>query len=277
MATVKAAIARKNLAADELQAIIDGAKAEIARLQSEIARVQKARDDLALPHLLKRVNDLVAQLQTFYDKINAVKAQIPPEEARIAGYLQEISILEKQNNDNRNRISNDNLKLTQTNNLIKDLETRLQEARNLQANLAASIVAAQAAINDNNTKIANIRATIDEINAKIRALQDTRDALSKSANSLEVDVQRARTDLSVAQAKDQTYLDQIREFQRLINAQQPRLVDDDLRKLRDLINNLNNSLPKIQNQINREYYYCYGAGKVETINTGSVVVYVVKG
>ena len=32
LGTIKAAIARKNLAADELQAIIDGAKAEIARL-----------------------------------------------------------------------------------------------------------------------------------------------------------------------------------------------------------------------------------------------------
>ena len=50
-----------------------------------------------------------------------------------------------------------------------------------------------------------------------------------------------------------------------------------MRKLRDLINNLNNSIPQIQNQINREYYYCYGAGKVETITTGSVIVYVVKG
>ena len=80
-------IARKNLAADELQAIIDGAKAEIARLQGEIARVQKARDDLRLPALLSKVNDLVAQLQVLFDKINAVKAQIPPEEARIAGFL----------------------------------------------------------------------------------------------------------------------------------------------------------------------------------------------
>ena len=87
LGTVKAAMARKNLAADELQAIIDGAKAEIARLQGEIARVQKARDDLRLPALLSKVNDLVAQLQVLFDKINAVKAQIPPEEARIAGFL----------------------------------------------------------------------------------------------------------------------------------------------------------------------------------------------
>jgi hypothetical protein len=45
--------------------------------------------------------------------------------------------------------------------LIKDLELRLQEAKDLKANLTASIAASQAAINENNAKIANIRATID--------------------------------------------------------------------------------------------------------------------
>jgi hypothetical protein len=45
--------------------------------------------------------------------------------------------------------------------LIKELETRLQEAKDLKANLTASIASSQAAINDNNTKISNIRATID--------------------------------------------------------------------------------------------------------------------
>jgi cell division protein FtsB len=161
--------------------------------------------------------------------------------------------------------------------LIKDLENRLQEAKDLQTSLAASIAASQAIINDNNTKIANIRNTIDEINAKIRNLRDTLDALNKSANTLEVDVSRARTDLSVAQAKDKTYGDQIKDFQNQINVQTPKLVDDDLKKLRVLIDNLNNTIPQIQNQINREYYYCYGAGKVDTVTTGSVIVYVVKG
>jgi hypothetical protein len=43
LGTIKAAITRKNLAADQLATIIDGAKAEIARLQGEIARVQRER------------------------------------------------------------------------------------------------------------------------------------------------------------------------------------------------------------------------------------------
>jgi len=220
------------------------------------------RDDLKLPDLFKNVNDLVAKLDDFYNKIYTVKSQIPPEEARIAGYLKEIDILTKQNSDNQNRISNDNLKLVQTNNLIRDIQTRLQDAKDLRDSLTASIAANTALIKDNNTKIANIRVSIDEVNAKIRGLKDTLDGLNKAANTLEVDVQRARTDLSVAQAKDKVFADQIKDFQNQITVQQPRLRDDDLLKLRTLITNLTLTLPQIQNQINREYYYCYGAGKV---------------
>ena len=220
------------------------------------------RDDLKLPDLFKNVNDLVAKLDDFYNKIYTVKSQIPPEEARIAGYLKEIDILTKQNSDNQNRISNDNLKLVQTNNLIRDIQTRLQDAKDLRDSLTASIAANTALIKDNNTKIANIRVSIDEVNAKIRGLKDTLDGLNKAANTLEVDVQRARTDLSVAQAKDKVFADQIKDFQNQITVQQPRLRDDDLLKLRTLITNLTLTVPQIQNQINREYYYCYGAGKV---------------
>ncbi len=86
LGSVKNAIQRKNLYADQLASIIDGAKAEIARLQGEIARVQKDRDALDLPGLQNKVNDLVAKLKVLYDQINATKAQIPPEEARVAGY-----------------------------------------------------------------------------------------------------------------------------------------------------------------------------------------------
>lgn len=86
LGSVKAAIQRKNLYADQLASIIDGAKAEIARLQDEIARVQKDRDALGIPDLQNKVNNLVNKLQILYNQINAVKAQIPPEEARVAGY-----------------------------------------------------------------------------------------------------------------------------------------------------------------------------------------------
>lgn len=40
---------------------------------------------------------------------------------------------------------------------------------------------------------------------------------------------------------------------------------------------MNKVIPNINGDINREYYYCYGAGKVETQTVGSTVVYVVRG
>lgn len=86
LGTVKAAIQRKTLLADQLQSIIDGARAEIKRLEDEIARIQSERDALGIPDIEARINDIVLRLQNLYNQINAVKAQIPPEEARIVGY-----------------------------------------------------------------------------------------------------------------------------------------------------------------------------------------------
>lgn len=78
LGSVKNAIQRKTLVADQLQAVIEGAKAEIARLQDEINRTQKDRDALRLPDLDARVNDLSAKLTLLYSQINAVRDQIPP-------------------------------------------------------------------------------------------------------------------------------------------------------------------------------------------------------
>lgn len=277
LGSVKGAIARKNLAADELAAIIAGAKAEIARLQGEIARANAERVALRIPDIEARIADLVARLNNFYNQINAVRAQIPPEEARIAGYEKELSTLEKQNDDERNRISNDRLKLTQTDNLIKDLQQRLKDAQDQKAALEASIAASEQLIRDNNVKIGNIRTTIADINAKIKSLQDTLDRLRRETNTLEVDLERARTDLSVAQVKDRKLANDIRGYTDRINGEEPKLVDDELNKLRVIIDKLQSSVPQIQSEIDREYYYCYGAGKVETVTTGNTIVYVVKG
>ena len=277
LGSVKGAIARKNLAADELAAIIAGAKAEIARLQGEIARANAERVALRIPDIEARIADLVARLNNFYNQINAVRAQIPPEEARIAGYERELATLEKQNDDERNRISNDKLKLTQTDNLIKDLQQRLKDAQDQKAALEASIAASEQLIRDNNVKIGNIRTTIADINAKIKSLQDTLDRIKRETNTLEVDLERARTDLSVAQVKDRKLADDIRGYNDRIKGEEPKLVDDELNKLRVIIDKLQSSVPQIQSEIDREYYYCYGAGKVETVTTGNTIVYVVKG
>ncbi len=44
-----------------------------------------------------------------------------------------------------------------------------------------------------------------------------------------------------------------------------------------MIVNLNGILPTVQAAIDREFYYCYGDGKIQVETTGNTLVYVVRG
>lgn len=63
--------------------------------------------------LRNKLDKLVKELEGTYQKFNAVESQIAPNEARIAGFESEIVILTKENDAERNRIANDNLRLTE--------------------------------------------------------------------------------------------------------------------------------------------------------------------
>lgn len=169
------------------------------------------------------------------------------------------------------------MKLLETENLIKDLEEKLANARNVKNNLENSIARSQNLINSNNDKINTIRNTVAEINNKIKNFQSTFDRLKRDSNQLEVDLERVRTDLSVAKVRDDTLSSEISQFKTKIDKEEDKLdSQDDLRELRNLLSNLNNSLPQIQASIDREFYYCYGEGKIQTETVGNTVVYVVR-
>jgi hypothetical protein len=76
---VKDGARRKSLVADQLETIIAGAKAEIARLTDEINRAQKERDGLGLPAFDSTTNSLSVRLNDLNQKIRTVGAQITPE------------------------------------------------------------------------------------------------------------------------------------------------------------------------------------------------------
>jgi chromosome segregation ATPase len=106
-------------------------------------------------------------------------------------------------------------------------------------------------IRDNNAKVNNIRNTIADISAKIKALQDNVDKIKRDSNALEVDLDRARTDLSVAQVKDNKLSDDIKGFKDRIIVEQAKVVEDDLAKLRVIVDKLSKSYPTIQAGIDR--------------------------
>ena len=104
---IRCAIEKKQFAANQLEIIIEGAKAEIKRLQGEIDDLEDKKKALWLDELKDKLNKLVQELLKCNQDFNAVESQIAPNEARVAGYEKEIEILKKSSDEERNIISND--------------------------------------------------------------------------------------------------------------------------------------------------------------------------
>ena len=274
---IRAAIQKKQFAADQLRVIIDAARAEIARLEAEIQRLEGQRASLWLDEMRDQLRDFIAQLEPLYKQFNEVESQIAPNEAKVAGYEKEISILQQANDAERNRINNDNLKLIETQARIRDLQNQLNSARDTEAALQASISRANALIAENEAKIAAARAAIDQLEQVIRRLRDQADAIRAKITELEVRTERLRTDISVAQAKDDNLADQIDDLNNRIAVERRKLVDGDYDNLVEMVDTLTRILPTVSMEIDRQYYFCYGEGAVQTTQAGGVLVYVVRG
>jgi chromosome segregation ATPase len=137
-----------------------------------------------------------------YNQFNAVEIQIPPLQGEIAGLEKEIQILTRNSDSERNRIAQEKLKLTETEALIRDIQTRLKKAKEQKATLEASIAKSEDLICKNDQKVAEAREAIRKLNAEIDELQDKADSLRAKATTLEIQVERLRTDISVAEAKE---------------------------------------------------------------------------
>jgi hypothetical protein len=83
---------------------------------------------------------------------------------------------------------------------------------------------------------------IINIQAKIKSLEDTAEDLKKQANIYEVNLEKTKNNLLVASVKDQKFIDDIKIFADRLNSEQPKLIDDNLNKLRVLIVNIKEAL-----------------------------------
>ena len=274
---IKCAIAKKEFAADQLRVIIEGALEEITRLEQEIKRLEDERKALWLDELRDRLAKLVKELEDVYNRFNAVEAEIPPREAQVAGYEKEIRILTKSSDAERNRIAQEKLKLSETEAVIRDLETQLRNARNRKEALEASIKKSEAVIAENDRKIEEARAKIRVLEEEIRNLRDKADHLRAKYTELEIKVERLRTDISVAEAKEDRINAEIDRNIDRINFEKKKIAQDELDDLNRMIAALKELVPTTESEIDRHYYYCYGEGAVQVEKTGGVIVYIVKG
>ena len=126
---VKAAIEKKTFRVEQLEVIIAGALQEIKRLEAEIVRLENEKNDLWLQELRDDLAKLVKDLEHVYNQFNAVEIQIPPLQGEVAGLEKEIQILTRNSDSERHRIAQEKLKLTETEALIRDIQTRLKKAK----------------------------------------------------------------------------------------------------------------------------------------------------
>jgi archaellum component FlaC len=274
---IRAAIEMKQFAIDQLIIIIEGAEAEIKRLQGEISRLEDEKKALWLEEIRDNLAKLAKELEQCYQEFNAIEAQIAPNEARVAGFEKEIEILMNSSDEERNRLASDRLRLTEVEALIRDLENQLNAARNRRESILASIARSQEIIAENEKKIAEARSKIEALEKEIEALRDKSDSIRRKCTDLEIQVERLRTDKKIAEAKEDRLNDQIEALEQRIAIEEEKLAYDELHTLEDMVETLQNLLPGIEREVDRQYYYCYGEGSVTVETTGSVVVYIVRG
>lgn len=69
---IRVAIQKKQFGADQLKVIIDGAKAEIARLTAEIGNLKGQITDLWLDELKDKLASSLKDLEGYYNRFNQV-------------------------------------------------------------------------------------------------------------------------------------------------------------------------------------------------------------
>lgn len=274
---IKAAIEKKNYAADQLKIVIDGANAEVIRLQGLINANNKDIDALGLADLNNKLNGLLTDLQTAYANYNKIDSQIPVLEAQVAGNTKEIDILTKSSETERNAVNNNRLKLSDIINQINTLQGQLKILQDKQAAVLASIDKATKSIANNDAAILALKTKIAGFQATLRDLQDKSDTFSSQTRDLEVKVNRLRTDISTADAKKTRYLNDIAGWNDRIDIERRKAGAADLTKLNGMVDGLKKLIPTVESEVDRHYYYCFGDGKVQVQTTGGVVVYVVRG
>lgn len=202
---IKTAVESKQFSADQLKVIISGAQTEVGRLQAEINRLEGEITNLWIGEIQDQLRVTLTQLEDLYSRFNAVEREVAPKEAEVAGIKREIDIINAASDEERNRISNDRIKLTEAQALIRDLENRLADAREQRTTIEAAILRAEATISSDSAKITDARAKIKALEAEIRSLQDKSDGLRAQYSDIEIEVERLRVEISIAETKAENY------------------------------------------------------------------------
>lgn len=112
---------------------------------------------------------------------------------------------------------------------------------------------------------------------QLKDLVDKTQRFDSTIKDLEVKVGRLRNDISNADIKKAKLVKDNLALQDRIDIERKKTIPNDATRLNLMIDNLKRSIPNIESEIDRHYYYCFGAGSVQVQTTGNLTVYVVRG
>lgn len=148
---------------------------------------------------------------------------------------------------------------------------------NRKAPLEASIAKGEANIQSNDRAIADLRSKINGLNDQLRDLVDKTQRFDSTVKDLEVKLARVRSDITNADQRKNRLIQDNTSLQARIDVERKKISPNDANKLNIMIDNLRKSIPNIESEVDKHYYYCFGAGSVQVQTVGGLTVYVVRG
>ena len=135
----------------------------------------------------------------------------------ILGYEKDTQIINAKADSDRAEIVNQKLELTGANNEISKLERQLKDARDRKANIENTIQRLEDNLVEYDLSIEQNDRKISELEAEIKDLEVQSDSLKIKYSTLEITVERFRTDLSKSESKEDVLFTAIKVLEEKVN------------------------------------------------------------
>lgn len=162
----------------QLQGIMTTTKNQIDSLRIQIDNYTAAINNLGIPALQNKLNDILNNLQLAYNAYNKGNIDLTPYNLNITANLQSINNLTNQKTEANSQLNADKRSLNDTLTLITSLEQQLAAAKNNRDALSARILL-------QNTNVSSITQQIDLLNADNIRLNNQINLITSNKTTLE--------------------------------------------------------------------------------------------
>lgn len=259
-------IAIKNSQLAQLQGIISTTQSQIQTLRTQIANYTAAINNLGIPSLQNKLNDILTTLQVAYNAYNKGNVDLTPYNLNLTVNLQSINNLTNQRAEANSRLDSDKKALSDTQTLIASLQKQLAEAEKNKELLSGRILQQTNNLTNITQRIDLLNADNVRLNNQIKEINNNKTTLEASYQSLETQAENVKSTINAYQAQQSQYQAQINTLNNQIQQINPNLDTTPVTVLNNTISSLKLSIPSLQQQIDYVKFNCLGVVNY-TVNT----------